>query len=128
MVLNNIKELIFGQHTVLLLNTALSFNKIFMDVSKLAETGFFTFPKDLGIMVSNLAQQIHVYFYTMTLLYTFILMIAAFLLKIQQQLIIGKLNFLAQNTRPDISFAVHQCAKFCNNPHYSHGIVVKRIG
>ena len=30
--------------------------------------------------------------------------------------IIGKLNFLAQNTRPDISFAVHQCAKFCNNP------------
>jgi hypothetical protein len=26
--------------------------------------------------------------------------------------VIGKLNFLAQNTHPDISFAVHQCARF----------------
>jgi len=42
--------------------------------------------------------------------------------------IIGKLNFLAQNTRPDISFAVHQCAKFCNNPCQSHGIAIKQIG
>ena len=38
------------------------------------------------------------------------------------------MNFLAQNTRPDISFAVHQCAKFCNNLRHSHGIAVKRIG
>lgn len=30
--------------------------------------------------------------------------------------LIGKLNFLAQNTRPDISFAVHQCAHFCQAP------------
>jgi Reverse transcriptase (RNA-dependent DNA polymerase) len=29
--------------------------------------------------------------------------------------IIGKLNFLAQNTRPDISMAVHMCAWFINN-------------
>ena len=42
--------------------------------------------------------------------------------------LIGKLNFLAQNTQPDISFAVHQCAKYCNNPRHSHGIAVKRIG
>jgi hypothetical protein len=30
--------------------------------------------------------------------------------------IIGKLNYLANNTRPDISMAVHQCARFCSNP------------
>lgn len=30
--------------------------------------------------------------------------------------IIGKLNFLAQNSRPVISFAVHQCACFCTCP------------
>jgi hypothetical protein len=41
--------------------------------------------------------------------------------------IIGKLNFLAQNTRPDISFAVHQCARFCTNPTKLHEIAVKRI-
>jgi hypothetical protein len=42
--------------------------------------------------------------------------------------VIGKLNFLAQNTRPDLSFAVHQCAKFCMNPRESHGAAIKRIG
>jgi hypothetical protein len=42
--------------------------------------------------------------------------------------VIGKLNFLAQNTRPDLSFAVHQCAKFCMNPRTTHGAAVKRIG
>jgi Reverse transcriptase (RNA-dependent DNA polymerase) len=31
--------------------------------------------------------------------------------------IIGKLNFLAQNTRPYISMAVHMCAQFINNPN-----------
>ena len=41
--------------------------------------------------------------------------------------IIGKLNFLAQNTRPDISCAVHQCAKYSINPKQSHGFAVKRI-
>jgi hypothetical protein len=42
--------------------------------------------------------------------------------------IIGKLNFLAQNTRPDLSFAVHQCTKFCMNLRDSHGAAIKRIG
>jgi hypothetical protein len=26
--------------------------------------------------------------------------------------VIGQLNYLAQNSRPDISFSVHQCAQF----------------
>ena len=42
--------------------------------------------------------------------------------------IIGKLNYLAMNTRPDISFAVHQCAKYCNNPKLLHEKAVKQIG
>jgi len=41
--------------------------------------------------------------------------------------IIGKLNFLAANTRPDISMAVHNCARFCNNPTLLHEQAVKRI-
>ena len=42
--------------------------------------------------------------------------------------VIGKLNYLAMNTRPDISFAVHQCAKYCNNPKMIHEKAVKYIG
>jgi hypothetical protein len=30
--------------------------------------------------------------------------------------IVGMLNYLASSTRPDIAFAVHQCARFCVNP------------
>ncbi len=41
--------------------------------------------------------------------------------------IIGKLNFLAQNTQPDITFAVHQCARFCTKPTALHELAVKRI-
>ena len=41
--------------------------------------------------------------------------------------VIGKLNFLAQNTRPDISMAVHNCARFCTNPTQLHEIAIKRI-
>jgi hypothetical protein len=37
------------------------------------------------------------------------------------------LNFLAQNTRPDISFSVHQCARFCTTPTMLHELAVKRI-
>ena len=42
--------------------------------------------------------------------------------------IIGMMNYLQQSTRPDISFAVHQCARFCNDPKRSHERAVKRIG
>ena len=34
----------------------------------------------------------------------------------------------AQNTRPDIACAVHQCATFSANPKHSHGMALKRIG
>ena len=35
--------------------------------------------------------------------------------------------YLASNTRPDISFAVHQCARFTHNTKVSHETDVKRI-
>lgn len=41
--------------------------------------------------------------------------------------IIGKLNYIANNTQPDISMAVHQCAHYCTNPKALHELVVKRI-
>jgi len=42
--------------------------------------------------------------------------------------IIGQLNFLKKSTRPNISYAVHQCARFSSNPKESHKKVVLRIG
>jgi hypothetical protein len=41
--------------------------------------------------------------------------------------VIGKLNYLANNTRPDISMAVHQCARFTSAPKALHELAVKRI-
>ena len=41
--------------------------------------------------------------------------------------IVGMLMYLGQNTRPDIAFAVHQCARFTHNPKHSHAVGVKRI-
>jgi hypothetical protein len=41
--------------------------------------------------------------------------------------VIGMLNYIAATTRPDISFAVHQCARFSANPNRSHELAVKRI-
>jgi hypothetical protein len=41
--------------------------------------------------------------------------------------IIGKLNFLEKSTRPDIAYAVHQCARFTANPKLSHAEAVKNI-
>ena len=35
--------------------------------------------------------------------------------------------YLASNTRLDISFAVHQCARFTHNTQASHDTAVKRI-
>ena len=35
--------------------------------------------------------------------------------------------YLCENTRPDIQFAVHQCARFTHNPKASHSVALKRI-
>ena len=42
--------------------------------------------------------------------------------------VVGMLNYIANCTRPDISFATHQCARFSNNPKRSHETAIKRIG
>jgi hypothetical protein len=42
--------------------------------------------------------------------------------------VLGMLNFLAQSTRGDISYAVHQCARFSSNPREEHGKAVKWLG
>jgi hypothetical protein len=34
---------------------------------------------------------------------------------------VGKLNYLAQTTRPDIMYATHQVAKYSSDPRQSHG-------
>jgi hypothetical protein len=41
--------------------------------------------------------------------------------------VIGKLNFLEKSTRCDLSYSVHQCARFCAAPKKSHAEAVKRI-
>ena len=38
------------------------------------------------------------------------------------------LNYLQNSTRPDLSMAVHQSARFSINPKLSHECAVKRIG
>lgn len=43
-------------------------------------------------------------------------------------MIIGKLNYLEKSTRPDISYAVHQCARFSADPRMEHAKAVKAIG
>lgn len=42
--------------------------------------------------------------------------------------VIGKLNYLEKSTRPDIAYAVHQCARFCEDPKVEHTKAVKYIG
>ena len=41
--------------------------------------------------------------------------------------IVGMLNYLVNCTHPELSFAVHQCARFCNDPKRVHEQAVKRI-
>ena len=41
--------------------------------------------------------------------------------------VIGMMFYLESNTRPYISFAVHQCAQFTHNTKASHKTAVKRI-
>ena len=40
---------------------------------------------------------------------------------------ISMLNFMVNCTHPEMSFAVHQCARFCNDPKLCHEQAVKRI-
>ena len=35
--------------------------------------------------------------------------------------------YLANNTRPDIAYATHQCARYTHAPKESHALAVKRI-
>jgi len=41
--------------------------------------------------------------------------------------VVGMLMYLSNNTRPDITFAVHQVARFTHDPKDIHGKAVKRI-
>ena len=41
--------------------------------------------------------------------------------------VVGMLLYLSSNSRPDIQFAVHQCARFTHNPKKSHGEAIKRL-
>ena len=42
--------------------------------------------------------------------------------------IIGRLNYLEKASRPDLSYSVHQCARFSSDPKVEHGAAVKWIG
>jgi hypothetical protein len=42
--------------------------------------------------------------------------------------VVGMLMYLCSNTRPDITFAVHQCARYTHCPRRIHEIALKRIG
>jgi Reverse transcriptase (RNA-dependent DNA polymerase) len=42
--------------------------------------------------------------------------------------IVGKLNYLEKCTRPELAYAVHQCARFSENPKFSHSKAIKHIG
>jgi hypothetical protein len=44
------------------------------------------------------------------------------------RLVIGKLNCTAQNMRPTIRFAIHQCARYSSNPMALHKLAVKCLG
>jgi hypothetical protein len=47
-----------------------------------------------------------------------------FSLNFGYQSVIGKLNYLAQTTRPDIFYATHQLTKYSSNPREPHGEAV----
>jgi len=48
--------------------------------------------------------------------------------KFNYRQVIGKLLYLEKSSRPDISCAVHQCARFSAKPEAKHAEAVKRIG
>ena len=42
--------------------------------------------------------------------------------------ILGKLNYLEKSTRPNIAYAVHQCARFAVSPKETHVLAMLCIG
>ena len=42
--------------------------------------------------------------------------------------VIGKMNYLEKASRPDIAYAVHQCARYSSNPKVEHSAAIKWIG
>ena len=42
--------------------------------------------------------------------------------------VIGKLNYLEKSSRPDISFVVHQLARYSTKTRQSHGQAIKHLG
>jgi hypothetical protein len=42
--------------------------------------------------------------------------------------IVGKINYLEKSTRPDISCAIHQCARFGADPRQEHGKALSWLG
>ena len=47
--------------------------------------------------------------------------------KFEYRSIVGKTNYLAQTTRPDIIFAVHQIAKYSSDPRLEHGEAIEYL-
>ena len=41
--------------------------------------------------------------------------------------VVGKMNYLEKGSRPDISYAVHQCARFSASPRVEHSKAIRRI-
>lgn len=41
--------------------------------------------------------------------------------------VVGKLNFLQASTRPEIAYAVHQCARYSQDPKQPHGNAIRLI-
>ena len=47
--------------------------------------------------------------------------------KFHHRSVIGQLNYLEKCTRPDITYAVHQCGRFCENTGIFHFKAVEHI-
>ena len=47
--------------------------------------------------------------------------------KMDYRSVIGQMNYLAATTRPDIAFAIHQCARLCSDPRKPHYKALKHI-
>jgi hypothetical protein len=52
---------------------------------------------------------------------------AAFHEEWEYAVVVGMLMYLAGNSRPDIAFAVNQCARFTHSPRAPHGVAIKRL-